>query len=282
MKSPSINQSAALAGLISARVPIDTTSYLSGAGFVILLFEWAHGFTDEVRLMWKRPVTPSRAIFLYFRYGVLASHAFLTYGLSGQARDLSDIYCHTWLIVASLGGVIMLLLANVVSLRRFYVTWDYRRRITHILHGALIVSSLASVAFVIPSIRDLYENIQPENEIYHICLITQKPATWVGIWTPQVAFGLFVIGLTLYCAGERPRTVDVELIRRLQFDGAVYFMVGLDHMPGAIAFLTNIHPRRLCSVCVLRVKARFDWAMVTVVMARLMIRLEDMTLPRSK
>ncbi|KAI0310523.1 hypothetical protein OF83DRAFT_1178454 [Amylostereum chailletii] len=115
----------------------------------------------------------------------------------------------------------VLLLA--VTLRRFYITWDYRRRVTYILHAAFIISSAVSVGFLIPSIRDLCGNIEPENELYHACLITQKPVMWV-------AFGLFVVGFTLYNVGECPRTVDVKLIKRLQHDGAVYF-VALFGMP---------------------------------------------------
>ncbi|KAI0310456.1 hypothetical protein OF83DRAFT_870053 [Amylostereum chailletii] len=174
--------------LVSIQDGVLATIFLSTSGFAILIFEWLHLFKDETRLIWKQPFTPSKLVFLYLRYGVLVTHAFLSYGISGIPETISEK------------------LPRMADCHRFYITWDHRPRIIRILNGALAFSFLASFGCCIASLTELYHDIELDNDVYHVCLISHKPSAWVGIWVPQVVFQVFTIGLTLFNAGERPRT----------------------------------------------------------------------------
>jgi hypothetical protein len=120
------------------------------------------------------------------------------------------------------------------------------------------------MGFVIPSVRGVYRknswissrimfyltvflavNVTPENTLYHTCIITSKPGTWVGIFAPQVrsmllhcwlltqvsfsaiqvAYAVFTVILTIANATDRPRKNHTQIIEDLWRDGVTFYLV---------------------------------------------------------
>lgn len=75
-----------------------------------------------------------------------------------------------------------------------------------------------------------------------MCILSEQPRLWVGLWASQVRvytrystatlklsnqvfFDIWVFGSTVVNAASRPRGADVKLIKDIQRDGGLFFFV---------------------------------------------------------
>ncbi|OJA16639.1 hypothetical protein AZE42_04038 [Rhizopogon vesiculosus] len=63
------------------------SQYVGVAGLVVLLWDHLLTFNDEVRLIWRAPLSIPKLLFLFNRYAVPISLIALTYATSGLSDD---------------------------------------------------------------------------------------------------------------------------------------------------------------------------------------------------
>ncbi|TFY68485.1 hypothetical protein EVG20_g3539 [Dentipellis fragilis] len=93
--------------------------YLTAVGVVALLWDHIITFPTELRLVWTRPFTGPKAVFLFLRYVVSGSQIVIAY---------------------------------VLLIMRLYALWDHRKRILQALIGGFILTYAASIVLVLYSV----------------------------------------------------------------------------------------------------------------------------------
>ncbi|TFY78803.1 hypothetical protein EWM64_g5209 [Hericium alpestre] len=214
--------------------------YLTAVGVVVLLWDHIITLPTEIRLMWSRPFTGTKALFLFLRYAVSGSQIVIGY---------------------------------VLLIMRLYALWDHRKRILQALVAGFILTYTASIVLVIYSVVQMLGHTRLEDNFFHMCVIETRPSTWAWFWVSQIAFDVFVVLVSLINAADRPRGLNVKLLTDLRRDGWLFYLAlfTLRLMNLVLDFVHN--PTFVV------LGFFFDWAMVTVVICRLLLRLEYMKLP---
>ncbi|TFY71507.1 hypothetical protein EVG20_g1504 [Dentipellis fragilis] len=261
---------------------ITGVKYLSGVAVTILLWDTLLTMNHEIRLVWCRPFTRVKFVYVLLRYPVIGCQLFQGFG---------------WLIVSGFIALLTLGLADrefqfthltkkalltyecfvsVILIMQVYTLWDHRPRVLQALFGAFAITFASLIAFGVASLIKMLGAIVYDSEIFHMCLIKAKPATWVGLWASQVAFDICVFVLTFLNAASRPRIVGAKIITDLLRDGGLFFVA---------LFSLRLLNLLLCSfksVSFMVLGFFFDWSMVTVLVCRLLLRVEYMKLPSHK
>jgi hypothetical protein len=179
---------------------------------------------DEIKYIWRRPVTGVKILYLILRYGVAFAEVVYFQALSGMATHLTHNFCVGSLIVVAVVGSMALVLANYIMLIRVYTLWDHRKWTLKILHVGYFVSVCATIAFVTASIVQLTPHIVSDPYIFRMCLIAGRSRYWIGIWLSQALFDVFLFILTLFNAASRPRRANVKIITDLRRDGCLFYL----------------------------------------------------------
>lgn len=203
---------------------IDAERYISAVGFSVLLYDLLLTFGDEVRYIWRRPVTGIKVLYLILRYGVATAQVVYFQAISGLTSHLTHSFCVGSLIVLAVVGSMSLILANYVMIIRVYTLWDHRKWMLRTLYVGYAVSVCSTVAFVATSIVQLAPSVIHESLVFHMCLITGRSPYWIGIWLSQALFDVFLFVLTLFNAASRPRRANVKIITDLRRDGLVFYL----------------------------------------------------------
>ncbi|KAG8863484.1 hypothetical protein FRB96_008224 [Tulasnella sp. 330] len=81
---------AVVAELTQTVTDIQASRYLAVAGFIVLIYDHLSTFSDEVQLIWRKPLSLVSILFLINRYTVPVIIAIDMYDKGGLARNLSD------------------------------------------------------------------------------------------------------------------------------------------------------------------------------------------------
>ncbi|KAA1466937.1 hypothetical protein DENSPDRAFT_60892 [Dentipellis sp. KUC8613] len=138
------------------------------------------------------------------------------------------------------------------------------------------VTFVSVTAFVIVSLWTMMGSVVYDAEFFQTCIIKSKPATWVGAWASQVAFDICVFILALLNTASRPRILGAKIIADLLRDGGLFY-VALFSLRLFNAILTRFN-----DVSFLVLGFFFDWSMVSILVCRLVLRVEYMRLPSYK
>ncbi|TFY71520.1 hypothetical protein EVG20_g1499 [Dentipellis fragilis] len=217
--------------------------YLSGVAVTLVVWDTCLTMSSEVQLIWCLPFTRVKAIYLILRYLALS--------------------CQVWQCFALL-------------IMRVYTLWDHRPRVLQTLFAAFSITFMSVTAFVIISLWEMIGSVVYDAEVFHTCLIKSKPTTWVGAWASQVAFDVCVFILTLLNTASRPRVLGAKIIADLLRDGGLFYLT-LFSLRLLNAILTGFN-----DVSFLVLGFFFDWSMVTILVCRLVLRVEYMRLPSYK
>ncbi|KAH9044186.1 hypothetical protein EDB84DRAFT_821743 [Lactarius hengduanensis] len=200
---------------------IDAERYISAVGFSVLVYDLLLTFGDEVRYIWRRPVTNIKVLYLFLRYGVTIAQIIYFQSISGLRT--SQI-CVGSLIVLALVGSMSVVLANYIMIIRVYTLWDHRKWMLRTLYIGYSLSVCSTIAFVATSIVQLAPHVIHDPFIFHMCLITGRSPYWIGIWLSQALFDVFLFVLTITNAASRPRRANVKIITDLRRDGLVFYL----------------------------------------------------------
>ncbi|KAH8985668.1 hypothetical protein EDB92DRAFT_1881631 [Lactarius akahatsu] len=204
---------------------IDAERYMSAVGFSVLVYDFLLTFGDEVRYIWRRPVTNIKVLYLFLRYGVTVAQVVYFQAISGLTTShISHSFCVGSLIVLALVGSMSLILANYIMIIRVYTLWDHRKWMLRTLYIGYSLSVCSTIAFVATSIVQLAPHVVHDPFIFHMCLITGRSPYWIGIWLSQALFDVFLFVLTITNAASRPRRANVKIITDLRRDGLVFYL----------------------------------------------------------
>ncbi|KAH8997712.1 hypothetical protein EDB86DRAFT_2828801 [Lactarius hatsudake] len=194
-------------------------TFSAAVGLSVLLYDVLLTFGDEVRYIWRRPITTIKVLYLFLRYGVTIAQIFYFQDLltcfdsdkrlgsikhvtqfdpdspscrtssRSVAFEVPDTLpsCVGSLIVLALVGSMSLVLANYIMIIRVYTLWDHRKWMLRTLFIGYALSQPAS--YSLPAIFDVF---------------------------------LFV--LTITNAASRPRRANVKIITDLRRDGLVFYL----------------------------------------------------------
>ncbi|EIM84213.1 uncharacterized protein STEHIDRAFT_112652 [Stereum hirsutum FP-91666 SS1] len=218
--------------------------YLSAIGLAVLLYDHLLTLPQEWMIMSSRSsITPTKVLFLFLRYGVLACQLMGAYVISGAVDTMSELL--RWFLSTSLIGTISLGMADLIMINRVYVLWDRRTKVRSALLCGFIIFYGITVAFGVANIYMLsgseliyptadHDALLSEPNVFHTCFIRRKPNIWSGIWAPQltdgfcsymkVAFDCYIVILTVLNAVDRPRQADARIIHDLRRDGGLTFL----------------------------------------------------------
>ncbi|KAG9038069.1 hypothetical protein FRB95_002997 [Tulasnella sp. JGI-2019a] len=192
-----------VAELTQAVTDIQASRYLAVAGFIVLIYDHISTLSDEVQLIWQKPISLVSALFLVNRYTVPIIISIDMFDKGGLARNLPN---------------------SVVALR-VRALWGNRRWVNAIIIAVggiyftitIILNNLVD-ANVIP---DLYWNTS-----LNLCF---GPAPWWTFWTfvPALVFETMLFALTLGKAvQDRKRDLSFSDVAGVLYrDGIVYFLV---------------------------------------------------------
>ncbi|KAH9962028.1 hypothetical protein BGW80DRAFT_887987 [Lactifluus volemus] len=198
--------------------------YISASALAILVYDYLLTTEDEIKYIWRRPMTGIKIVYLILRYGVALAQIMYFQALSGLVTHLTHDVCIGAIIVVATVGSLSLVLANYVMLIRVYTLWDHRKEMLRILYIAYAVSVCATTAFVIISITELLPDMLYDPYIFNMCLIKGRSPYWIGIWLSQALFDVFLFILTIFNAASRPRRANVKIITDLRRDGCVFYL----------------------------------------------------------
>ncbi|KAH9164896.1 hypothetical protein EDB89DRAFT_2077449 [Lactarius sanguifluus] len=202
----------------------------------MLVYDLLLTFGDEVRYIWRRPVTNIKVLYLFLRYGVTIAQVVdkrldnITHVTQASSRSVAPEVpdtlpsCVGSLIVLALVGSMSLVLANYIMIIRVYTLWDHRKWMLRTLYIGYSLSVCSTLAFVATSIVQLAPHVIDDPIIFHMCLITGRSPYWIGIWLSQALFDVFLFVLTVTNAASRPRRANVKIITDLRRDGLVFYL----------------------------------------------------------
>jgi len=259
---------------IENRDVINAERYLTAVALSIVVYDHILTFGDEVKYIWRRPVTSIKVLYVVLRYSVALAEIVYFQALSGLPSHLSHNFCIGSVLVVAIMGSMILVLANYIMLIRVYTLWDHRKWMLRTLHVGYFISVCASIAFVTTSISQILPHVVYDPYIFRMCLIVGRSPYWIGIWLSQALFDVFLFVLTLFNAASRPRRANVKIITDLRRDGCVFYL-GL--FVGRFLNLALSVPTKKAYYLI---AVSFVLALTTVSVTRLVLRVERLLATR--
>jgi len=249
------------ATLIKLALDAFATRYLSASGLVILLFDHALTFSDEVDLVWKSSRRSfSKYAFLTNRYLVPVVLLALAVSMCGFVR-FSDAACRYLIVVSAVLGIISIGMANILILLQVVWLWDKNRTVRNLLAGGFILSFSATSVFMFVALHKLFDGIR-YSSLVHMCSSTTQTRALIVVWASPMLFEALVLVLTLWNSVDRPRHEQTTLTRVLLNDGiAFFFILSLLRAMNLIFAAVGSVSKSMMSIC-------FVWAMITVTLNR--------------
>ncbi|KAI0040034.1 hypothetical protein FA95DRAFT_930300 [Auriscalpium vulgare] len=242
---------------------------MSAVGAAVLFYDHACTFFSEIHLIWTRPLTITKLLFLSMRYSIAVGHILLIYTLSGLAETTPDKLSVLVCIPAQNTDAYITKLP-VLLVVRVYALWDHRKSILRTLTVGYVIAAFCTAGTMLASTADLARSTFFEGKIFHMCLLDSRPKLWSGIWISQVAFHLFVFVLTVFNATDRPRQVSSPLITDLRKDGGLFYVAMI------MLRLANLILGLLPGDGLFLMAVWFVWAMAAVTVTRLTLKVEAM------
>jgi hypothetical protein len=221
----------ALNAIVSQLVDVQTSSYVSIAGFVLLIYDHLITLEDELDFIWTGSYSTVKLLFIFNRYiapFVLAVDIYATTigALSANPpRLLSLKFCQTWVAVE--GSLTILIYAAIHAMVAFRVAalWSNDRRVVIPLILMYVLYIGSTGAIWVFAARETLPQIQP-HPLIHICFGTFPPYMW-ALWLPNIVFEVAVFALTLAKAWQHTNVerAATPILNTLYRDGFLYFGV---------------------------------------------------------
>ncbi|KAH9858603.1 hypothetical protein C2E23DRAFT_880070 [Lenzites betulinus] len=260
------------------------TRYLSAVGLTVLLFDHLLTFADEVKYIWPAPATYAKYMFLLNRYTVLGTLIAVAYNMSGVAHDaftnLGQVYrvyiCKQFIFTCSMFAIVSVGIANLLILQRVVILWEHRPIILKIMTAGFLLSFTLQVVTMVLTLMNVLPSIQWSAPL-GMCIATKSSHILIAVWASpaegmtkdvlQLVFEMFVLTSTALNALDRPRTVELPIIKALHSDGLGFFLTITCFRVLNLVLAASARP----SLTFLGVF--FCWAMTTTVLNRLLLHL---------
>jgi len=260
---------AEIEALLSGAPSLSATRYFAIAGLVAVLWEHLLTLPQELSLIWKGPIDMTKVIFFFNRYYVQGTLTYAVYVLCDLRPAMTDQQCRTYILFVTISSIVLMAMANLTITLRLQTLWDHRKHISIILVGGFLVTYSATVTFAGFVVRDLYHSVSYEPFIARTCIISSKPKFLPAVWAGMVAFDIFVFGLLLLNALNRPYRQNADVVSELHKDGLKFFLALL------VIRLVNFVLGLTAGPAQTFLIVFFVWAMVSITLSRLLLRIES-------
>lgn len=244
------------------------TRYFMVVTVTLVLYDHVVTFRDEVEFIWAARKWLNKLIFVVNRYIVEATLVGTTYVMLELRPNLSDRVCKISLIPVVSSAIICTAVSHVMITLQVDAMWDFNKTITRAMLAGFAATYTAVLAFFIIAMVDLYSAVYffaPVNT----CLVSHSPRFANGIWISMVAFDVFVFGLVLMNAVNRPYRETSEVVSNLNKDGVVFFTVILVIRAFNMIFSLKTGSSETFLV------VYFMWAIFAIAVCRLILRIES-------
>ncbi|KAI0766840.1 hypothetical protein BD413DRAFT_605634 [Trametes elegans] len=231
------------------------TRYLSAVGLIVLFYDHCLTLADEVKLIWPAPATYAKYTFLLNRYAVLGTLLAVAY-----VPNTFFIFTCSMFAIVSVG------IANLLILQRVVILWEHRPIILKIMTVGFLLSFTLQVVTMVMTLINVLPSIQWSGPL-GMCIATQSSYVLVVVWASPLVFEVFVLTSTALNALDRPRTVELPIIKALNSDGLPFFLA-------ITCFrILNLVLAALSRPSLTFLGVFFIWAMTTTVLNRLLLHL---------
>ncbi|KAF7367112.1 hypothetical protein MSAN_00970800 [Mycena sanguinolenta] len=260
--------------------------YLSAVAVTAIVYDHALTFADEVKLIWfnNQAGMGNRISFIVNRYTTEAGVIYVAYMFSGASRGLSNQVCGNFIWVFGVVGSVSMAAQQYIMVARVYVLWDRRTVIKWIVMVAFAIQTAFTTVFAILTAYKLqpFSGYDPR---IHMCGISATPWTLPVTMATLVAFGVFIIVMTIFNALDRPHQKQADVVTALVHDGARMFIVRPMATGSPLSYIAAGAPVFFIIQFVMTlvgnpgdalVTLACMWAMLGIVPARLQLRVEGL------
>ncbi|KAH9894890.1 hypothetical protein C8Q73DRAFT_790093 [Cubamyces lactineus] len=249
----------------SAFRDLAATRYLSAVGLIVLFYDHCLTFADEVEYIWTAPATYAKYTFLLNRYAVLGTLLAVAYEMCGFVDSTFTDTGH-FIFSCSMLAIVSIGIANLLILQRVVILWEHRPIILKVMTVGFLLSFTLQVVTMVLTLVHVLPSIQWSDPL-GMCIATQSSHILVAVWASPLVFEVFVLTSTALNALDRPRTVELPIIKALHSDGLGFFLA-----------ITCFRVLNLTLAAISRPSLTFlgvffIWAMTTTVLNRLLLHL---------
>ncbi|KAG8956383.1 hypothetical protein FRC04_004464 [Tulasnella sp. 424] len=203
---------------------IQISRYVTVAGYVVMVYDHMTTFSDEVELIWQKPISLVSCLFLFNRYLVPIVGLIDLWQFGGLARNVSNKFCHDWLIVDGAFQTLCQAIAHFLACLRVRALLSAQRWVDWLLLvcGILyFIGTVLSTSMVLAYVDRDYA----WNSTVNFCVGTMPP--WMAwAWAPGLVFETILFGLLISKAyRDWRRDLSFPITRVLYRDGFISFLV---------------------------------------------------------
>ncbi|KAF9646254.1 hypothetical protein BDM02DRAFT_3118914 [Thelephora ganbajun] len=240
------------------------------ATVTLALYDHILTFRDEVEYIWGAHRWLNKLIFIVNRYIVEAALVGTAYVTVELRPHLSNNSCKMYLIPVVSAAMTCMAVSHVMITLRVDALWNYNKKITYTMLGGFVVTYSVAVAFFIVTIVDLRKAVFFFPSV-NSCLVSHSPHLANGIWAAMVSFDVFVFGLVLINAVDRPYREASEVVLSLRKDGIIFFLAIL--VIRAFNLIFSLKTGRSETFLVVYLM----WVTFSITICRLVLRIEATT-----
>ncbi|TCD67435.1 hypothetical protein EIP91_012407 [Steccherinum ochraceum] len=253
----------------SAVDDVHTIRYFSLAASIVVFYDLAITWDQEVELIWTAPWSLGKG--LYFMYCLLL----ISTTIVDRYLCLTDTRrCLHWFRWQGATGIITVAVTEAILSLRLYALWALDRRILATVLSCLLVSLTTAAALVANGMAKISASSHTIPGL-PFCTRTVPPDSFFHFWIPilfseSVLFVLAIVkGVQTYkkMLGSLNRQPLLKVLIR---DSALYFLVVFaTYLGSAIVFLTGSDTQMECVIC-------FAVAMASVMGNRLCLNIRSL------
>ncbi|KAG8934006.1 hypothetical protein FRC02_010743, partial [Tulasnella sp. 418] len=209
----------------TAMVHFTASRFVAVAGFVVMIYDHLTTFSDEVELIWMKPINTVSMIFLINRYGVPIALAIDLYDKGGLAKHSSHAFCVAWMWAESYAQILFHAGTHALVALRVRALWgrgqffDWFLGVSFVayLSATIIIATIGNV----PLSGEMYFS-----EVFHMCFADSLAHFFFWVWIPALLFEGVLFALTMIRAIQyHKRNMVMPVTRILYRDGILYFQV---------------------------------------------------------
>ncbi|KAI0799676.1 hypothetical protein BC629DRAFT_1611301 [Irpex lacteus] len=244
------------------------TRFAAGSALVLSLWDVLIKMDREVRYIWPLKFGPMKALYLFVRYGNVASLLYANHIYSGINSPNTDLMQGIPSYIRQPPGDIFVFIQRLATFRgiylpslRLYAIWDKRTSVKKILIVALAIVHIP--VFVLGGISVLGFTPKIENTVFvpvlNTCVTVQEVPVFKFAFGCVLVYDVLVVFLAACNALDRPRGPQDPLVANL--------MLFAMRAANFLFFLFLPVTKVFCVIFL-------TWAIISLTLARMLVRIE--------
>ncbi|TFK74415.1 hypothetical protein BDN72DRAFT_833322 [Pluteus cervinus] len=213
---------------------------------VIVLYDHLITLDQEIDLVWVRPWSPAKFLFLWNRY---LGTIFLLLESVSFIKPTSDNVSHTWAYIELSFTSLIIWSMQFIMLFRTMALFKHRRLVRYLGVVSFFCEVVAMSVIMVLS-YDLSHATDDVLPVRHICVPDRLPFFLYGMWIPVLLFECFLFGLVLWVSLRHTRNMRAvddmanknHMWETLLGDSILYFLITSSAYLLALVFELAISP----------------------------------------